>query len=143
MCYWVAGVLKSVEMDSVFPTLSINTLDQHPHFSTPPINTLNQHPSHPINTLIFQHLLFHTPATQSTPFSTPSINTLNQHPQSTPSFPPPHFSTPSSFINNPCNLDTQSLLSGLDCKRREVIIIIIFSFVFYIKPAFFLLVKRL
>ena len=50
-------------------------------------NTLNQHPSHSINTLIFQH-----PQNQHHP---------NQHPRPTPS------------INNPCNFDTQSLLSGL------------------------------
>ena len=34
MCYWVAGALKSVEMDSVFPTLSISTYSQ----SAPSIN---------------------------------------------------------------------------------------------------------
>ena len=38
------------------------------------------------------------------------------------------FSTP-SLINNSCNLDTLSLLSGLDGKRREIIIFL-FSFSF-------------
>ena len=118
-------VLKSVEMDSVFPTPSTNTLDQHPSHST---NTLDQHP-HSTPQPLNQH-----------PQLTPSINTLDQHPQSTPSsntlqtntlqtntlqintlqintLNQHYFRHPPSTLNqhppanSPCNLDTQSLLS--------------------------------
>ena len=94
----VAGVLKGVEMDSVFPTLSTNTfktntlnqqLFQHPRptaFSTPSANTLRR-PTPSTNTLIFQHpqpTAFSTPS-KSAPLTNTLNNTLDQHPRPTPS----------------------------------------------------------